>query len=117
MEKKLTFIKLANNWYIHLPTYDGNIEDLEMVMGADTLCNNLDIREKGIITVDVYDYKIPGSMKLEYLSSTGNDEAGEGCGAWYKVSFFHSSMEIWLCGVTKRVFGEFPAELFIKVDF
>jgi hypothetical protein len=115
MEKKLTFVKLANKWYVHLPAYDGNTEDLEMVMGADSLCDQLDIAEKGIITIDIYDYKIPNSIQLEFISSTS--DGAEGCGAWYKVSFFHNSMEIWLCDVTKYVFGKFPPELFIKVDF
>ena len=41
MEKKLIFVKLAGKWFVLLPDYPGDPMDLEMVSGADTLCETI----------------------------------------------------------------------------
>ena len=38
--KELEFIKLSNRWFINIP-YDGEINDLEMVDGADELLDEI----------------------------------------------------------------------------
>ena len=49
MEKKLIFVKLAGRWFVLLPDYPGDPMDLEMVSGADILCETLDEYKNGFI--------------------------------------------------------------------
>ena len=42
MKKKLNFVKLAGRWFVHLPNYPGHYSELEMVLGADVLCDMID---------------------------------------------------------------------------
>ena len=53
MEKKLIFVKLAGKWFVLLPDYPGEPMDLEMVSGADVLCETIDRDKNGFISVTV----------------------------------------------------------------
>ena len=53
MKKKLSFIKLADKWFVHLPDYPGHYSDLEMVLGTDVMCDMIDTYNIGHITVIV----------------------------------------------------------------
>jgi hypothetical protein len=55
MEKRLNFIKLAGKWFVHLPDYPGHYSELEMVLGADVMCDMIDKFDTGHITVTVSD--------------------------------------------------------------
>ena len=61
MNKKLTFIKLSNRWFVDIP-WDGMIEDLEMVSGADLFLDAISNGKKIIIlevgTSEIYDCKV-----------------------------------------------------------
>ena len=103
----------ANGWYVQLPNYEGHISDLEMVAGADTLCELL-AGDNTEVTVTVSDEPFDNNSKfftkqcaLEFINSTGED------GANYKLESLQ--LDVWLCNVTKCVFGEFPATIYIKV--
>lgn len=115
MITSLKFIKLANKWFVHLPEYDlGGPEDLEMVMGADNLCECLDFKNKGIIEVDICTRPEEITDKnnfltLDFINSTGND------GANYQVTG-KFQLDIWLCNVTKYVFnGKFPTTIYLSI--
>ena len=120
---RLTFIKIAGRWYVHLPDYDGNIDDLEMVSGADSLCYELDTDNDGVVNVVVSednDY-VEGNFNWDYvldfiMSTVGDD--GEVSGAHYNVyddKNFMQTKQIWLCNVTKYIFKKFPATIYIKM--
>ena len=109
MEKKLTFVKLANRWYVHLPDYPGFTDELEMVLGADILCDMIDTHDIGYITVTVSDKPTYSEFStreyiLDFVNSTTNS-AGEQDGANYRLREY--KLDVWLCNVTKYLFGAF----------
>lgn len=117
MEKKLNFIKLANRWYVHLPDYPGHTDELEMVLGADVLCDMIDTHDIGYITVTVSDKPFDSQFStreytLDFVYNT-TDSTGEQDGADYMLREF--KLGVWLCNVTKYVFGEFPLTFYIRV--
>lgn len=52
---KLSFVKLSNRWFVHIPDFPGSVEALEMVEGADDLCNKIDTDKRGFITIEITD--------------------------------------------------------------
>jgi hypothetical protein len=113
MEKRLKFIKMtADGWYVQLPNYEGHVSDLQMVAGADTLCELIanDLTE---ITVTISDEPFENTnfstrqFQLEFINSTGEE------GANYRLESLQ--LDVWLCNVTKYVFGEFPATIYISL--
>lgn len=124
---KLVFKKLANKWYCDLPDYTGSVEDLQMVAGADILCEELpsySVDKKVVeISTDPYSEEYLESfreddnlIKLEFIEE-GYSEWGCESGATYRVTgnIKYSGIEIWLCNVTTFVFdGEFPEVIYFK---
>lgn len=105
--KTLTFIKDSiGDWYVDLPEWTGPKEDLEMVLGADQMLELLSQGESIIdVTLDTNPFD-SYKFTLERLKD-------EGGGAWYKYeSKLGQEFEIWLCYVTKFVFGELPEKLY-----
>lgn len=117
MEKRLIFVKLANRWYIHLPDYPGFTDELEMVLGADVLCDMIDTLDIGYIVTTVSDKPTDNKFGtreyvLDFVNST-TDSTGEQDGANYRLRDY--KLDVWLCNVTKYLFGEFPATFYIRV--
>lgn len=118
MEKEninLRFAKVSDRWYVDIP-YDGSIEDLEMVSGADTF---LDCYAKGRKEVRVtycYDGNeiVTGTPNVEMVTLEKVNEL-EDYGATYKVDSNHYRSELWLCPVCKLVLGEYPEKMKIAV--
>lgn len=127
----LKFKKLANKWYCDLPDYPGNVNDLEMVAGADKICELIpykdhpDVKEVEVYyTLDIDSvFQTTGQTKGGYITlkfmKTGYEEYGTEEGATYLVKGFTKNGKIdsivWLCDVTKFVFdGEFPIEIIFK---
>ena len=105
---ELTFEKWEDGrWFVVLPDYDGDQEDLEMVDGADKFLGYL--TEDGLyVTVDV-------SLEDEYpirLKLVAHDEIG-GTYQVENLDGFHE--DVWLCNVVHFVFGEHPEEIFFRV--
>lgn len=102
------FVKEEDNkWYIVLPEWTGSKEDLEMVMGADTL---LDIVAQGEYEVymNISDKEIPDyTFVLTFLRE-------EFEGATYILNSEMFEFEVWLCYVTKFVFNKFPEKIWLK---
>jgi len=85
--------------------------DLEMVSGADQL---LDILSKGGSSIELLISHELGDLSL----SISNRDCYSG--AYYEVTGevtpgVNIDMEIWLCDVTKFIFGYFPKKLFITI--
>lgn len=115
MARNFKFYKFNNKWFIDLPEWEGSISDLEMVMGADTF---LDILAQGDDTVyaTLSDVEIPDSDKLIFESLGDPYQWSEG-GANYKLESYKGhnyGLEVWLCDVTKFVFGDFPKIIYFK---
>lgn len=106
--RRFKFYKESNNrWFIDLPDWKGEKDELEMVMGADTM---LDILSQGddivFLTMstepfDNYSYL----LKLK-------EEVYEG--GLYDLISNNFNFEVWLCHVTKFVFGDFPKNIYLK---
>lgn len=116
MEKKLTFVKLAGSWFVHLPDYPGHYSELEMVLGADVMCDMIDTFETGSIAVTVSDEPFDSIFNtreyiLDFVNSTTSN--GEQDGANYRMREY--KLDVWLCNVTKYVFGEFPATIYVRI--
>ena len=109
---KLKFVKLANSWYVHLPEYPGNVDELEMVCGADSMCYELDDDNDGIVEIEVYDISIDADIVLDFMFST-TDETGKQSGAYYNAHGTNTQ-QIWLCNVVKHIFKSFPPVIYIK---
>jgi hypothetical protein len=109
----------VGRWYVDLPEWEGSVDELEMVAGADLF---LDLLSESEQTVNVILSTVPfeGSDVLE-LQRLGDVESWElGEGAWYKLLEYKGidyELTMWLCDVTKFVFDEFPKNIyFCKVS-
>lgn len=111
--KDIKFIKLANKWFVKLPYYNGDILDLEMVMGADELCESLNNGTNEVnVTVSTYN-DIDYDLSLEFMYMAGDDSE---YGVYYMVRELGKT--IYLCKVAKQIFDDnFPVLIYIKVNY
>lgn len=116
MIRKIKFYKeKTGEWFIDLPEWEGPKEDLGMVLGADDLLNILSEGED-FVYLQMGDEKFSGALQM-VLIEPGSFEMG---GAWYLVPTIggtDSSLKIWLCDVTKFVFGNFPETIWFYKSF
>lgn len=99
---KLNFYKYDNRWFVNLPNTDFSEEEREMVAGADIMC---DIYSQGkdslfldINTEYTEDYDLYERLNYDYSGAVYSSE----------------NFAIWLCALTKYVFGSYPEKLYIK---
>ena len=112
MRNKFDFELEDKRWYVVLPEWEGDRGELEMVAGADVM---LDILSEGkpIVTLELSVEPTPCDITLFI-------DREDGGGAWYSLATksdnikFENLYEIWLCHVTKFVFGELPSHIFIN---
>ena len=107
------FVKLAGVWFIHLPDFEAGVEELAMVDYAHTFLEYLNsFHNTGIITLGISILPTEYFCKLTLIES---DDSG----ATYEVETKFDQIPvktIWLCNVTKYVFGEFPENFYIKLS-
>lgn len=113
--KEYRFVKRDANWFIDLPDYieaGGNINDLQMVEGADTM---LDIIGAGLPEVFMAIDQVPfeGADKL-ILTEKCDANIGGGYYLLYEYNGEKIEREMWLCNVTEYVFGNLPEAIYIK---
>lgn len=101
----------SHRWYADIPSWEGDKSALEMVDGADVM---LDIMSQGESCVNLFlsreFVEDATELKFERLSP----ECGEG--AYYKMNSYKGieyNLQVWLCDVTKFVFGDFPPVIYI----
>lgn len=93
-------------WFVDIPNWDGDINDLELVSGADHMCE--------IMAQGDEEYKCVFSdekIKASYLLIKTKDGAKEIGGAWYVMpsySLIEYNLNLWLCDVVIKLFGKFP---------
>lgn len=112
-ENSNTFYKDENSrWYASLPGTNFSKEELEMVSGADTM---LDIMTQGDDGIRLWlsDEQIPNTeYVLDLLRE--DDNIGGGHYMLFDQSQYEFQFVVWLCDVTKHVFGKMPKRIYIK---
>jgi hypothetical protein len=105
--EKMTFNRESGRWYIDLPSWEGDKEELEMVAGADVLLDHLSNNEDTVsllVSEEPVDDTI--ILKKKYNINGGAD---------YKPMNTDVVYGVWLCAVTKFVFGGYmPNMLYVK---
>ena len=111
--KRLKFYKESDNrWYVDLPEWTGSKAELEMVAGADSMLEYMAEGEWQIWLV-LSEQEFENADKLEFLRLATEIENG----AFYKLDTYRGieiGLEMWLCDVTKFVFGDFPKTIFLS---
>ena len=106
----LYFVKIANQWFYWDPQFKGDIYELQMVGGADTLLDKMSEGESNIVAVAVETDTITFPHYLEKVNE-------DGLGCTYRIVGPYYSGELWLCNVTLSLFDSFPERIgFQKVD-
>ena len=96
-----------NKWYIVLPEWTGDKSELEMVCGADTMLDIL-AQSEVVVYMTFSDTEfLEHTFTLDYIT----DESG---GAMYALNHELYNFEVWLCHVTKFVFGYLPSTIYCK---
>src|SRR5690606_37939001 len=107
-----TFYKTEENrWYANIPEWEGSVDELEMVAGADIMLDIYSQFENRItLTMSDLPLKRGDLLKRVYDPTVQS-------GSNYKVTTMFQQpydYEIWLCDVTKFVFGRFPENIYIR---
>ena len=98
----------SGKWYVDLPTWLGDKEDLEMVMGADTM---LDIMSEG----ENVKLLLISKDDDTYANYTLKRQEKEHDGCWYEIHGMNiTPFKLWLCSVTKFALGGYPKEIYIR---
>jgi len=113
--KQHRFVREGHDWYIDLPEYlaqGGDKGDLQMISGADTM---LDIiaGEKDEVTLDIATEPFDNADEL-LLTELCDPILG---GGYYFFKQFESNpvnKDLWLCDVTRFVFGDIPKKIYVK---
>lgn len=116
--RQYRFYKDEYGWFVDLPEWPGEKAELQMVMGADTF---LDILAQGETEVFVTLSRTPfnGSYTLHYQYRGRLEGPEYGEGAWYFLNEYMGipmSHQLWLCDVTKFVFGDFPVKIYFATS-
>lgn len=112
MIREFKFYKDEGGWFVDLPGWEGTKADLAMVSGADTMLDIVSQGENDIMVL-LSTEEFDGSNRLEFLRES--PEMGEG--SWYLMKTYigiEYNLELWLCDVTKFVFGTFPKNIYIS---
>ncbi len=114
--KSYRFYKDDYGWFIDLPEWEGERWDLQMISGADTFLELLSQGENEVYVI-LSDKPFDGCEVLEF-ENYGRLETWEmGEGAWYRLrshkELFYD-LPMWLCDVTKYVFGDLPNRIYFK---
>lgn len=109
--RKMSFVKEEDNkWYIELPEWTGEKGDLQMVMGADTMLDLLDLSGSKRVELIVAEADTEGGPWMVQLRKT-EDRSDVGGGADYTCSapeFGVADFKVWLCNVTHWIYGYMP---------
>lgn len=113
--KQFTFYKNANKeWYMDLPNWKGDPEDLQMIKGADAwldlICNRQD---KVLISFAAEPFENAETLTLLHVP----EENLGGGGVYYLETYQQqkADLKLWLCDVTCFVFDELPQKIYFKV--
>lgn len=114
--KNYHFYNDSEGWFLHLPDSGFDKMDLQMVAGADIFCDIIAQGEDNIyVTMSTEPFN---GCSILHFSEYGRLEGPEyGEGAWYFLNEYKGidyNLEMWLCDVTKYVFGDFPNKIYFN---
>ena len=112
----LKFVKESTGWYIDLPEWTGEKGDLQMVSGADTFLDFLsDNGDRVDMNASISgDYEYTGVLKKVRDRPIGGG-ADYNLMEYDKVIYPEGGHPMWLCDVTKFVFGgQLPDTIYFK---
>lgn len=106
MKVDMSFEKINDCWYVDYPEYPFAHANLQMVQGADEICEFLSQGE-GYFTIQL-------SIKRDlnhkpYLTLVRDDENSNSYGRVYDVGGFKA----WLCPVMRYTFGYYPKNIYL----
>ena len=113
----LKFVKYEdNNWYIDLPNWPFEHENLEMVAGADKLCEELSNGKNFVNTTIITSYWQLRKKTAENYIKCSKSWAKLIWGGQYFIPKNNITTidSIWLCQVTLFVIGWWPKYIYIK---
>ena len=118
MEILKFYKEISGNWYADIPEWTGRKSALRMVAGADTLLEYL-TEDQDTYVKDVHVHFSEEPIKGgDCLVKTRNCIFN---GAYYKIAELEGeeiNLKLWLCDVTKFVFGHFPKKIYVsKVEY
>ena len=118
MEILRFYKEISGKWYADIPEWTGRKSALQMVAGADTLLEYLtEDKQSDVKDVHLHFSEIP-IEDADCLVKTRNCLFN---GANYRLKEFEGEeidLKVWLCDVTKHVFGYFPSKIyFSKVEY
>jgi len=114
---KRTFLFNKNEkgeWWLELPEWKGDPEDLQMVEGADQWLDMLSQKHDQLRVV-MSDEKIEGAEILTLLRV--REENLGGGGIYYLETYQKQKvgMKLWLCEVTSFIFDYLPQRIYFKI--
>lgn len=106
-------------WYVDYPNWPFDHSHLQMVRGADKLCELLsyDGKHTKVSVIPSNEFKVLQSHDLNERFALIKTESSLTEGATYQVQinqFKRLGAFIWLCPVTLFVLGEYPEYLYVK---
>lgn len=117
----------TGQWYIDLPKYleegIGKQANLEMVEGADKMLDILsEGRDEVTLSVETSTYDNHVWKEGGHLLTRVQIHSGDYTGASYKANIdeytdlgtVNNVFSVWLCDVTKYVFGDFPEVIYVR---
>lgn len=113
--KQHHFVREDGRWYIDLPEFlaqGGDKADLEMISGADTMLNIIaGEKDKATLQIDIEPFESANELLLTELC---DPILG---GGYYHINQFENkevNQDLWLCDVTRFVFGDIPKKIYVK---
>ena len=106
------FVKDRSKWYLELPEYDGSRDDLRMVAGADTWLDMLSSNGTQVSMRISLNEQLPNRIERFFEMPVIG-------GAYYKARQLNGKRMnhlMWLCPVTKFVFGDYPTTIYYEIQ-
>lgn len=108
--KKIRFYRDENRWFADLPEWienGGDRDDLEMILGADEWLDIIYNNEESVIL----NLSIT-PLRNKIVLNQADDAGGVYIAHEYNEEIVNHVL--WLCAVTKFVFGEFPETIYYE---
>lgn len=110
----LRFYKTPKSlWYVDLPNWQGDPEDLQMIQGADAWLDLL-AGEQAELCLNLSAKVFEGAQVLT-LIRLGEENLGGGGNYWLEKYLEQQvDLKVWLCEVTTAIFGEYPQKIYFS---
>ncbi|SOD15173.1 DUF6717 family protein [Pedobacter xixiisoli] len=114
MTRDFRFYKTAKgDWYIDLPEWKGDPEDLQMIQGADEWLDLVSSSNEVLLNVADVDFE-----NAEFITLIRLGEPNLGGGGNYYLERYQeqrADLKIWLCEIVTFIFDKYPQRIYFKV--